>query len=313
MGLVLRVAKHCRAPIAPHFMDDWPTTYYRGCLNAVPRWIMLSRLLSVMRGSPIGMSICPAMANEYAQRYGIRFQSFMNCVDVSSECPTGSLSGPNRPLKFVYLGGLHLNRWQSLQAIGQALLALREEGSSAELVIHAPIGHIAQFAKALAAITTIRVGRSLAQDQIIPAMWDADVLVHVESFDPEVLDYTRLSLSTKIPQYMASGRAILAYGPPVLASCRYIQDSQCGVIVGEQNAALLLKAVRRLTKDSEGRALLGRRGWEVARQRHEVATVRESFRSVLAAAASSVNPVTGGMPNLVARAGSSPRTTPSSR
>jgi glycosyltransferase involved in cell wall biosynthesis len=302
MGLVLRVSRACHTPIVPHFMDDWPRTYYRGRLKSVPRWVMLARLRAVMRKSSFGMSICSAMAAEYERRYGNRFLPFMNCVTVPSECPAASRGAVSGPLKFVYVGGLHLKRWQALQAVGRALLALREEGCQAELVVHAPAGSMADFARELRAYPAVRLGPSLAQDQIPQTMRDADVLVHVESFEREVLEYTRLSLSTKVPQYMASGRAILAYGPRELASCRYIQDSQSGVVVGEQDPAALLKAVRLLAIDAERRALFGRRAWGVARQCHDGASVRESFRSVLAKATSAVRIAAGAMPGVVAPA-----------
>ena len=287
MGLVLGAAKRCRARIVPHFMDDWPGTYYRGWLNTVPRMIMLSRLRSVMRMSPLGLSICSAMAAEYEQRYGIRFQAFMNCVSVSSECPAMPAGDSGRPLRLLFTGGLHLNRWRSLADVGRALLALREEGIMAELVIHTSMTEAAMFTPTLSAIATIRLGGPLPIDQLRSALQQADILVHVDSFDPTPRQYLRLSMSTKLPLCMASGKAILAYGPRELASCRYVQDSQCGVVVGEQNAALLLKAVRTLASDPQRRAELGRRGWEVARRNHHASVVRERFRLVLARAASS--------------------------
>ena len=286
LGLVRRLAVRFDVPVVPHFMDDWPATHYRGWANYIPRKALLARLRSVIEGAPVGMSIGPAMADEYQQRYGIRFQAFMNCVEAPPECPTGESGQASSPLKFVYIGGLHLNRWQSLQDIGKALLALCAEGCAAELVVHAPAGDLAQYGGDLAAIGTVRLGGALRQDGVALAMRNADVLVHVESFEPRVRDYTRLSLSTKLPQYMVCGKPILAYGPGDLASCRYIQDCQCGVVVGEQNANLLLEAVRSLAGDPQRRARLGRRGWKEARENHRSSVVRERFRSVLADAAS---------------------------
>jgi glycosyltransferase involved in cell wall biosynthesis len=291
LGLTRRLAVQFSVPVVPHFMDDWPTTYYRGWSKAIPRGIMLSFLRSVLRRSPVGMSISSIMAAEYEQRYRIRFQAFMNCVEIPDECPINAAGNSSSKLKFIYVGGLHLGRWQSLQDIGKALVVLRAKGWVSELVIHAPTRDIDQHGEALAAINTVRIGGALPQDRVTFAMREADVLVHVESFDPGVRAFTRLSLSTKVPQYMACGKAILAYGPWELASCRYVQDCHCGAVVGEQNSDMLEEALRALILDRERREEFGRRGWAVARENHLGRVVRERFRAVLGDAAASARGV----------------------
>ena len=59
----------------------------------------------------------------------------------------------------------------------------------------------------------------------------ADVLVHVESDDPEVLQNTRLSVSTKIPEYLSSGRLVLGFGPLNVASLALLKKYSLGVVV----------------------------------------------------------------------------------
>lgn len=285
MGLVLRVAKRCRAVIVPHFMDDWPTTHYRGVWKWPPRAIMLSRLRSVLRRSPLGMTIGPAMADEYQRRFGVRFEAFMNCVEVPGEYPAEPVDNADRPLRFLYVGGLHLDRWRALVDVGKGLTRLRSEGRNAELIVHAPPDDRVTYGEALSAVPAIRLGESLSQQQIVPAMRAADVLVHVESFDPLLREYTRFSVSTKMPQYMSCGKPILAYGPEELASCRYVQSCECGIVIGEQDPDVLLAALRALAADARQRAFWGRRGWEAANERHSAEKVRQRFRSALARAA----------------------------
>ena len=233
------------------------------------------------------MSIGPAMAAEYEQRYGLCFRPFMNCVDVPDEFGIGPPAKPGRPIRLLYFGGLHLNRWRGLESVGRALLALREEGHPVELVIYTSKEDIAQYGKALSTIPLIRLHEMLPLDHLKAALQAADLLVHVDSFDEAPRRYLRFSMSTKLPLCMASGRPLLAYGPRELASCRYVLDAQCGVVVGEQDTKLLLQAIRALASDPRRRAELGRRGWVVARQNHHAGVVRERFRLVLAGAAPS--------------------------
>jgi glycosyltransferase involved in cell wall biosynthesis len=231
------------------------------------------------------MTISEAMAEEYGRRYGLRFEDFMNCASVPAECPPLCDVPPGSPLKLVYVGGLHLNRWQAIRRIGEALDQLAEEGIPAELEIHAPETDFKLYAPQFEGIRTIRSGGSLTQEQIPAALRDADVLVHVESFDDASRRYTRLSISTKIPQYLAAGRPIFGYGPMEVASCGYLQSSACGVVVGVPDPQKILETLRTLLENSTMRRNCGRRAWEQACRRHDEKAVRERFRALLAEAA----------------------------
>jgi glycosyltransferase involved in cell wall biosynthesis len=282
MNLVLAVSRRFSLPIVPHFMDDWATTHYRSSVfSRVPRRVLLSKLDKIIRRSNVGMTISDAMAEEYQRRYAIPFRSFMNCVETPDECPPPPERGKDHPLKFVYVGGLHLNRWKALEELGRAIMVLRSEGFKIEADVYAPADDIAHFGKALEAAGAIRVPRSLKQDEVAAVLLGADVMVHVESFDEATRQYVRYSLSTKIPQYMSAGRPILAYGPEEAASCKYVKDRGCGLLVGRQDFQELLSAVRRLAESYELRQSLGRTGWETAAQRHSTAKVREHFRIVM--------------------------------
>lgn len=52
---------------------------------------------------------------------------------------------------------------------------------------------------------------------------EADVVLHVESFEPDQILKTKYSFSTKIIDYLQSGSVLLAVGPREVASMRYIQ------------------------------------------------------------------------------------------
>ena len=60
---------------------------------------------------------------------------------------------------------------------------------------------------------------------------DADVLVHVESFDHNSKKTTYLSVSTKIPEYMYSRKCILAVGPKDVASVEYLIETKSGFVI----------------------------------------------------------------------------------
>ncbi|GAB1694362.1 glycosyltransferase family 4 protein [Krasilnikovia sp. M28-CT-15] len=284
MRLAARVAQMCGRSLVPHFMDDWPSTLYTsGEMFGQARRTVSSSLAQVIDRADRGMCISAPMADEYQRRYGIPFTDFANCVDEDGfRDPATRDSGlPCGELRAVYVGGLHLGRWESLLHIADVLASADLTDVRATLTVHAPAGDLAKHGRALSAHPAVRLGRSLGQAEVADALQAADILVHVESFDEAFARYARLSLSTKIPQYMAAGRPILGYGPPHLASMLHIQSAGAGVLVGRRDPETLSSQVRRLCHDSALREVLGANGYRYARQHHHRAAVSARFAQLL--------------------------------
>jgi hypothetical protein len=285
LRLAEKLAARLCVPIVPHYMDDWPTTLYLGWPNWVPRRVMLSCMDSVLRRSPHGLSIGPSMSAEYEQRYGMKFFHFMNCVDVPDRCEPLTVLPESQPVRFLFFGGLHLERWRCLESVGRALMNLHEQGYEAELIVYTSKSDIANYCEFLSTIPRVHLYEMLPLDSLVPALKGADILLHVDSFDVSLRRYLRFSTSTKLPLCMATGKPLLVYGPRELGSSGYVLDCQCGVVVSEQDTNLLSSTMQSLICDPANRAELGRNGWIAAKKNHSGVVVRSRFRTVLADAA----------------------------
>jgi glycosyltransferase involved in cell wall biosynthesis len=185
----------------------------------------------------------------------------------------------------MYVGGLQLDRWRTLRDLGRLLDAVDGEMCRWRLRIHAPARDLALHGSALAQPGSIEIGASLAPADVPAALAAADVLVHVESFDPEITRYTRLSLSTKIPQYLAAGRPLLAIGPRANASISLVEDSGSGVVVGESSMEELHEALVALG-DLRTREGMAQRAVATAQRDFSMSAVRGGLRDVLGRASS---------------------------
>jgi glycosyltransferase involved in cell wall biosynthesis len=273
-------------PVVAHFMDDWLSTYSSSgaSITTTIQRLILNRLThQTMKRSTIGLSIGDLMAEEYSQRFGVPFTAFMNPVSLpSDDAQSRSLS--KEEVTFIYVGGFHLGRYENLVEFGQAIANVRKQGIPAKLLIYAPSADIEQYSAGLRN-DGVEICGTLAPQDVQTALLHADVAVHVESFLDKFSSYTRLSVSTKLPQYCAAALPILAYCPSQVASCRYVLDSQCGIAVGHNNLSILEAAIRDLASDPTLRQQLGRHALSVARERHDAIKERIRFRDVLAKAA----------------------------
>jgi len=284
-SLALRCARLCEVGIIPHFMDDWMSTTYAGRLDLViQRRLLLSTTQKVIKAAPFGMAVSELMASEYGATFGVLFYSFMNCTPVPTEIEPMAALDPTAGPRLVYAGSLQNDRWRSLKEIGEALGYLNSEGIPGKLYIYAPAKDISEF-KGRLAVPSVEIVGSLAQHEVQDVLRSGHVMVHVESFEKKLRKYTRLSMSTKIPQYMAAGRPIFCYGPGEVASCRFIERNECGLVIGLQNRSELVGALRRMLQDAGLRDRLGTKAWTIARQKFNAEDVRERFRKVMSLAA----------------------------
>jgi len=242
---------------------------------------MQRRLAIILERSPVRLVIGDAMGEEYTQRYGGEFVPFMAVVEPEQlEKPVVFLPLRDK-IRMVYAGGLHLNRWRSLIDIAMALKSLWHEGLRAEVLVYTQ----PQFyweAEKLEIPPVMHFVGSISSEQVFNVLREADIVLHVESFDHKSRDYARYSVSTKIPQAMAVARPIFAYGPGELASIRYVQSSQTGIAVVHQNQKELQIALKKLITSVSLREQLGEMGRQIAVHKHNAMLQRENFREILA-------------------------------
>jgi hypothetical protein len=226
------------------------------------------------------------MAAEYSRRYGGVFEPLMQSVE--AETVNRSMTPPPARVgvRFTFTGGMTPNRWQPLAAIGRALLELRTEGVDAEFHVYSSPQDLETYGGVFRQMApAVRIAGTADPGDIPAIHRDADVLVHVEAFDDDTRRYTRFSFSTKIPQYLAAGRCVFAYGPAELASIRYIGDSGAGVAESGESPDAVRNTLRRIILNPALREQAGHTAVSLAITRHDAATQRERFRHVLAESA----------------------------
>lgn len=263
------------APIVPHFMDDWISTQYRDSLSTlIPRMLLERELRKLFSQATRGLAITRSMGDEYASIFGIPFISVGNLVRVRDAAtgPVDRAAG----VRLGFIGGLHLGRDEQLLRLARAVDSLSGE---ATLTVIAPGNAERRSDPEWSGLEQTELRDPVDADRVTECASQFDVLVHVESFEQDQRRYTRLSMSTKISQYMSVGRPVLAIGPEEVASIRYVHAEGVGVTVGDRDEALLA-ALSELAEPSV-REAYGQRAKECALRDFDVAAGTERMRSWL--------------------------------
>lgn len=132
----------------------------------------------------------------------------------------------NNIIKLIYAGGLHFKRYETLSLLANAIDKYNKNSSDkkAFLRIYSTGMLSDKVLRKLNIEGASEFSGGLDSEELKIKLNESDIPVHVESFDLKSIESTRLSISTKIPEYLSLGKPILAIGPKEVASMKYIAD-----------------------------------------------------------------------------------------
>ena len=90
-----------------------------------------------------------------------------------------------------------------------------------------------EILRILAEPESIRIHGFVQGREFEEAFQAAELLLHVESFDSQMIDKVKHSVSTKIADSLASGIPLLAYGPGGLSSIEHLHRNACAFVCTE--------------------------------------------------------------------------------
>lgn len=173
------------------------------------------------------------MAAQYGKFYGRSFVPIMNTV------PIYEIPEVRKHDKTVisFIGGIHLNRWRSLVHIGEIINKIVVKKSiPVELNIYCAQEIPKKILVRLNRGCMRFCGKLIGESEVRAAIDASDILLHVESMDKKSRILTNMSISTKIPEYLISGRCVVAYGPHEIASIRLIANNAIGVAITDNDS-----------------------------------------------------------------------------
>jgi hypothetical protein len=288
MRLSLALSRYLDVPLVPHFMDDWVDNLFtHGQLGGYARSQTELVFAQVLERAPVCLTIGEDMRREFEFRLNRPCVTVGNSVDLDDYSGAGHGQAHSRPkLVMRYVGGLHLGRDQVLSVLAEVLDRESFGDRKWTLELFVPEHDRGRAGRMAERFRSVVHGGSLAPSEVPGTLVTADALVFLESELPGITSFTRLSVSTKVPQYLASSRPLLVMGPPDQASVRTLMRSSLSVYSGSSpSPEALLASLERLTAlaGKTGGAAPGQPAWLIA-EFGEQAT-QERLRAGLARAA----------------------------
>lgn len=224
---VLKIAKK---PASIFMQDDVYT--YESCENnfwAKVRKHRLRRLVKRVVKQCDNMFVAsPKMKREYDEIFGVKSTFIAKSIELKDDFLVDN--DTHQPLRMVYMGQVIYGRIYSLITIAETLKKINFNGVKLQLSIYTNNQISVKLKTQLLVPGSVKLCDPVPYSEVQNVIADNDIVVFVESFDPRFCKVARLSFSTKICDYLASGKCILAVGPEDSAPVEYFKEEDAALV-----------------------------------------------------------------------------------
>lgn len=232
-------------------------------------------------------TITDKQRDEYNELFGNKCKVLYKGGDFAGEQPAYT---PNRPLQFLYTGNLGAGRWETLADIIDCLHRIDRQGEKFRLDIYSQTPLSPKALRRLNVEGTSSFRGSIPASKVRDVQRSADVLIHVESFQLSERYKARLSFSTKIVDYMQTGRCILAVGWEQTGGIEYLRKFDAAMVVTDNES--LLASIELLVNDPNVRLRYATNAYRCGVENHRFERIRTGLYRDLCRVASRSFPET---------------------
>lgn len=228
--LTVMVHDAINKPVISYISDDFYTN--RQFRFSIIFWINHFFLRKRTRKTFKHYSLVYTMTDEQKAQCERDFRANMKILRKSGEFNARYLKNDvNTPIRFVYAGGIYLNRWKTLGALADAMRKINADGIKCVLDIYTNNPLTEQMQQAIDDSLTVRVHKAVSMAELKDIYHHSDIALHVESFDMVNRHAVRMSFSTKIIDCMDSGCAVMAICDNKQAGGAYLRRNDCAICI----------------------------------------------------------------------------------
>jgi glycosyltransferase involved in cell wall biosynthesis len=220
---------------------------------------IFNKMKNTVKKSDLFITISDQMKEVYKELLG---KDSILAVNMTESLKDSSITRKNKQeITFVYAGGLHYKRYTTLNLLAKSLKKYNDDPLNKQKVflrIYSGQEINREIKKYLNVKGASEFCGSLNPTQLKKVLNKSDIPVHVESFDDKSIESTRLSISTKIPEYLSLGKPVLAIGPNQVSSMQYLDGCACCITSRNNIHSEIIKFLKDidLQRELSQRALL---------------------------------------------------------
>ena len=181
---------------------------------------------------------------------------------------------PKYPIRFVYTGNLIIGRGSTLAMLAEAINEINADSVKAELFIYSQTEPDAAMLKKLNNGASHFCG-FIDRNEVDRVQEEADVVVFAESLRGKTANAAQLSFSTKITDYLANGKCILAIGREYIAPIDYFRRNDSAIIANSEEE--IVAAVKKIVESPQIIKKYGKKAYDCAVRNHKQEDIDKRF------------------------------------
>lgn len=192
------------------------------------KWVIRS-----LKNSDKVFVISEVQKNELFNDLNIKAEILTKSLNFETDMP--KLKKPSNHIKLIYTGNLGDNRWESIAKLGSIIDEINNEITDKKISIDIYTGTLLnnKIKSTFKSIKSINFKGFVSSDKLADLWNSADYLIHSESLRKTDSYIVHQSFSTKLVDYMHSGRCIIAIGEKNLASIQHLDKNECALVLTE--------------------------------------------------------------------------------
>lgn len=186
------------------------------------RRLVLSKMSKAVADADLFFTVSDLMKSEYFKLFGKKSEVISNFQNFYDRTAINFFN--NNCFNLVYAGGLHFNRDSILLSLAKSLNSFNKHAEK-KAILHVYTNYNANsklFNQNF--LPSLEIHSFVEEKELKMILNSCNIPVHVESFDLKSMESTRLSLSTKISEYLSLEKPILAIGPAQIASMKHLEN-----------------------------------------------------------------------------------------
>jgi len=260
-------------PLVTFFTDDYLIyPLKKNIFDYIQYWRISHFYKKIVKNSSLCFTIGEMMSKEYSDYFNKDFYSIMNSIEIGDYCENKNNS---TQLIVSYFGSIHTDRWKMI--IRLAEFFNMNKFNNIKIKVYVASVPEEKILNDFESSGVIYMGALFGED-LKNAMLNSDILLHVECNNIYSKSITKLSVSTKMPEYLALGKPILGFGPKDVASMKVLSDNGIGVVISpDQENYQNIQDINKLLSDQQYRVRLGKLGYDYALEKFNNKKVTHDF------------------------------------
>ena len=267
--IAIHFAKEYKIPIVASIVDDYFFIKPRRIFLKFYHRMFKKKFLSLMQQQLFFVFESESARKAYREVFKVPSEVIYlaSCTN-----PKRCISYIDARQNFAYFGNLTFDRGSSLIKFAKVM---EKAGLKNELHVYAR----GSFKRSNKIPQNLKFKGFVPYEKTIELMKQYSALVFVEGFSKDVIDRIRFSLSSKVSDYLSSGKPVIAFGPEEAGSIRFFKETNSAITA--QSSEELIKILSNIDGTQEEQKIIFKNAFDVSRRCFNVNEQSEKFKKIV--------------------------------